>query len=158
MENKSSYQAIIDSPIGKLGICTSEDYLVGIDFLTKNTNLIPPKTKTAKQVISQLKIYFKDANFQFDLPIKLDVSEFQNNVLGEMQQIPVGNTRCYGDLAKNLKTIPRAIGNACRRNPIPIIIPCHRVVGKYNMGGFSGQTSGPKMKIKQWLLQHEIGN
>ena len=58
-------------------------------------------------------------------------------------------------LAKWLKSGPRAVGNACRANPIPIIIPCHRVVAQNHIGGYSGETQGRKLDIKKWLLQHE---
>ncbi|WP_235602990.1 methylated-DNA--[protein]-cysteine S-methyltransferase [Piscirickettsia litoralis] len=72
-----------------------------------------------------------------------------------MQEIPRGQTLTYGELAKKLQTGPRAIGAACRTNPIPVIIPCHRIVSKQGMGGFHGKTSGKFLTIKEWLLQHE---
>ena len=58
-------------------------------------------------------------------------------------------------LAKELKTGARAIGNACRKNPIPIVIPCHRVVAQHHIGGYAGQTEGEIVDIKKWLLNHE---
>ena len=63
--------------------------------------------------------------------------------------------RTYGELAKLLNTSAQAVGNACRENPIPIIIPCHRVVSRASLGGYCGKTSGSKIQIKTWLLQNE---
>lgn len=61
----------------------------------------------------------------------------------------------YGELAEKLASGPRAIAAACRTNPIPILIPCHRVVAKAGLGGYMGETEGEALSIKQWLLQHE---
>ena len=72
-----------------------------------------------------------------------------------MLQIPSGQTRTYGEVAQSIKSAPRAIGGACGANPVPIIIPCHRVVSKTGMGGFMGATEGDPLKIKAWLLAHE---
>jgi len=108
-----------------------------------------------RDVLSQLNSYFSDPQFQFDLPLQLNVTSFQKKVLAALRRIPVGTTRSYGDLAKQLNTSARAIGNACRANPVPIIIPCHRIVGQSSLGGYAGATAGQKMAIKIWLLQHE---
>ncbi|MDH5259570.1 MAG: MGMT family protein, partial [Gammaproteobacteria bacterium] len=72
-----------------------------------------------------------------------------------MRAIEAGKTLTYGDVAKLLDSSPRAVGNACRRNPIPLLIPCHRIVAKNGTGGFAGQKSGPVFDIKCWLLDHE---
>ena len=147
--------AIVESPVGFLQIITSGDHLIGIGF-SNAKNAIAPQCAIAKEVFSQLTHYFRNANFIFDLPIQLNVSEHQQRALSALQLIPCGDTRCYGDIAKELKSSARAIGNACRRNPIPIIIPCHRIIAKNGIGGFSGTTKGHMINIKQWLLNHEI--
>ena len=72
-----------------------------------------------------------------------------------MQKIPSGETKTYGELALELKTSARAIGQACRKNPISIVIPCHRVTAKNNLGGFAGKKSGRLLDIKKYLLMHE---
>ena len=87
--------------------------------------------------------------------MQLNVSPFQEKVLKQLLRIPYGETRTYGEIAKVLKTSPRAIGNACRRNPLSIIIPCHRVVAANGIGGYSGQTEGEQLAIKRRLLQLE---
>ena len=72
-----------------------------------------------------------------------------------MRRIPAGKTLSYGVLAKKLDTSARAVGNACRANPVPIIVPCHRVVASNGMGGFMGKRSGSPLDLKHWLLAHE---
>ena len=73
----------------------------------------------------------------------------------ELKNIPSGKVVSYGELAKRLGTSARAVGNACRKNPVPVVIPCHRVVSATGIGGYAGDTSGDLLKIKSWLLQHE---
>ncbi len=80
---------------------------------------------------------------------------FQRRVWRALQDIPPGQTRSYGELAARLGSGARAVGNACRRNPVPLIVPCHRVVGAHGPGGFSGQTGGAALQRKLWLLAHE---
>jgi methylated-DNA-[protein]-cysteine S-methyltransferase len=80
---------------------------------------------------------------------------FQQRVWQAMREIPLGETISYGALAKQLNSSARAVGNACRTNPIPIIIPCHRIVAKHGIGGFSGMIQGTRITMKEWLLRHE---
>ena len=82
-------------------------------------------------------------------------SPFQLRVWQALKEIPIGETLTYGNLAKKLETSARAIGNACRQNPIAIFIPCHRVFGLSSLGGYAGATSGDLFSIKKSLLQHE---
>ena len=72
-----------------------------------------------------------------------------------MRRIPIGQVVTYGELAKALDSSARAVAGACRANPIPILIPCHRVVAATGLGGYMGETGGEALAIKQWLLQHE---
>ena len=80
---------------------------------------------------------------------------FQKSVWHELTKIPIGQTRTYGEIANKLNSSARAVGNACRKNPIQIIIPCHRVVSAKGLGGYAGKTEGKQIKIKRWLLSHE---
>ena len=117
-----------------------------IDGLNKKTALIA-KTKV------ELEEYFKGLRTRFDIPIKLNGTEFQNMVWQEMLNIPYGRVLSYGELAKkvnNPKAV-RAIGNVCHNNKILIIIPCHRVVAKNSIGGFG---CGIEMKIKLLELEN----
>lgn len=82
---------------------------------------------------------------------------FQHRVWSAMREIPAGETRSYGSLAREVNSGARAVANACRHNPLPIVIPCHRVVARHGLGGFSGQTAGPAISRKVWMLRHEGG-
>lgn len=82
-------------------------------------------------------------------------TDFQKRVWAELLKIPPGQTVTYSDLAKKLNSHPRAIGQACRANPLPIQIPCHRVIGKNNLGGYFGQTQGKLLDKKKKLLASE---
>jgi methylated-DNA-[protein]-cysteine S-methyltransferase len=149
------YQAIIESPIGKLGILASDEYLYRIDFLPKEISIISPSTFAAEITCQQLTAYFHNPRWIFELPCELSVTPFQRRVLDEIYLIPVGETRSYSEIAKKSRTGPRAVGMVCRCNPIPIIIPCHRVTAKNQIGGYGGVTEGQPISMKQWLLDHE---
>ncbi|MCT4557033.1 MAG: methylated-DNA--[protein]-cysteine S-methyltransferase [Pelagimonas sp.] len=100
----------------------------------------------------QVEAYFAGDLTGFDLPLEVQGSEFQHAVCAAMSAIPFGETRTYGDLAKALSAPAQAIGQACGGNPIPLIIPCHRVVSATGLGGFSGE-GGVESKVQ--LLKHE---
>lgn len=85
----------------------------------------------------------------------LNGTAFQKRVWAELLNIPPGKTITYSELAKKLHTHPRAIGQACRANPLPVTIPCHRVVGKNSLGGYFGKTHGKMLTRKQELLASE---
>ena len=89
---------------------------------------------------------------------KLKGTDFQKRVWAELLKIPPGKTVTYSDLAKKLHSHPRAIGQACKANPLPITIPCHRVVGKNNLGGYFGKTRGKLLERKKALLALEQAN
>lgn len=104
------------------------------------------------EAAAQLVAYFDDPALGFDLPLKVEASEFQQRVCDAMLAIPLGETRTYGELSKDLGVPAQAIGQGCGGNPIPVIIPCHRVLGANGLGGFSG-LGGVETKV--WLLKHE---
>ncbi len=86
----------------------------------------------------------------------LSGTAFRQRVWQALAQIPIGESRTYGELARELRSAPRAIGGACGANPIALVIPCHRVVGtRGSLGGFMGVTEGGPIAIKRWLLTHE---
>ena len=150
-----TYNAIIKTPIGKLGIFTDNDYLCAIDFLDSATRIKKPDTPLATEVESQIKAYFANPSWRFTIPCKTAGTDFQNRVWKTLTKIDTGKTRTYGEVAKTIKSAPRAVGNACRRNPIPIIIPCHRVLAKTGVGGYDGDWENGKVSIKEYLLNHE---
>jgi len=109
----------------------------------------------ATSVKIQLEEYFLSASSGFSVDIYADGTEFQQSVWGVISSIKVGDTLTYSDVAKQLNSSPRAVGNACRANPVPIIVPCHRIVSKSGIGGFAGQREGDNIDVKYWLLEHE---
>ncbi len=148
-------QKVIDSPIGKLGIYCQDNQLIKIEFAADKIKDSASHDALFANIIKQLQHYFANPDYQFDLNFNIKGTEHQKKVWQALTKIPRGKAVTYGELAKRLKSSPRAIGGACRANPIPLIIPCHRVVAKKGLGGFAGDVSGRLIKIKYWLLQHE---
>jgi methylated-DNA-[protein]-cysteine S-methyltransferase len=151
-----SYSAKLRTPFAVLGVHVADDYLTGIDFLDLNHSEQSAATSFAKEVCAQLNAYLKDSKFRFDLPLDLIGTDYQKRIWQAMQKIPPGKFLSYGELAKKIDSGPRAVGNACGANPIPIIVPCHRVLAAHGkLGGFMKHTDGNPLIIKRWLLQHE---
>ncbi|MFK7755146.1 MAG: methylated-DNA--[protein]-cysteine S-methyltransferase [Sedimentitalea sp.] len=109
-------------------------------------------TELLKKAATQLTAYDQGNLQTFDLPLYVKGSPFQQAVCAAMQAIPFGDTCTYGDIAKQLGAMPQAVGGACGGNPIPVIIPCHRVMGAKGLTGFSG-AGGVETKVA--LLKHE---
>jgi methylated-DNA-[protein]-cysteine S-methyltransferase len=153
-------------PVGELVITASDAAITGIYFQTSRRG--PPPTHQAGWVEAggdgpaaillararqQLEEYFAHTRTAFDLPLEALGSAFEHRVWNALRQIPHGTTTSYGELAKSLgdKSASRAVGLANGKNPIPIIVPCHRVVGsKGELTGFGGG-----LDTKRWLLEHE---
>jgi methylated-DNA-[protein]-cysteine S-methyltransferase len=152
---RMDYQAKLKTPFGVLGIRCTDDALTGIEFLAPNAKPQPPRNTFVRKVCEQLSAYFADPDFHFDLPLQVGGTEHQNKVWQAMRAIPRGQVRTYGDLAAQLHSSPLAVGQACGANPIPIVIPCHRIVGKSDIGGFANHREGYLLDIKRWLLTHE---
>lgn len=160
----------ITTPAGKLRIHLDlEGNLTGIDFIgnfagktnqPKQSKFFTPAERASaanlpggKKVFNQLYEYFQGKRVKFDLPLKLEGTDFQQKVWRELLAIPYGKTRTYGEVARRLKRpqASRAVGAANRRNPIPIVIPCHRVIGANGkLTGFAGG-----LDRKQVLLSRE---
>jgi O-6-methylguanine DNA methyltransferase len=91
--------------------------------------------------------------FAFGLPLRPAGTTFQRRVWEQISAIPTGRTHTYGEVAKNLKNAPRAVGQACGANPYPIVVPCHRVVATSGgLGGFARERGGFLLDVKRWLL------
>lgn len=104
------------------------------------------------EAAAQLAAYAAGEREDFDLPMRVAGTAFQRDVCRVMSEIPFGYTRTYGEIGKELGVPAQAIGQACGGNPIPVIIPCHRVMGAKGLTGFSGR-GGVEMKVA--LLRHE---
>ena len=139
----------IDSPIGRLTVSATADAIVSIAW-TDDPHGEP--TAPLVEACRQLKGYFERRLTDFDLPLMPAGSPFERRVWQSMRQIPHGQTRSYGELAMEIGSAPRAIGRACGRNPIPIVIPCHRVLARNGIGGYSG---GAGLATKRHLLELE---
>ena len=156
MINKSNgFTAVIDTPPGRLAIRTTSGELTGIDYVETDVSLMKASDPLAKEVVRQLQLYFSDPAYRFDLPVSLEGTPHQLQVWQQLRGIKPGTTMTYGELAQQIDSGARAVGNSCRRNPVPIVIPCHRVVAASGIGGYGGQVNGPVLDRKQWLLRHE---
>ncbi len=150
-----NYQAILSTPFAKLGIRCSDEALLGLEFLPLGTASLAANNALSREVCAQLRAYLKDAATVFDLPLALLGTPHQNKVWHALLAIPRGETRSYGELAHALGSAAQAVGQACGANPIALIVPCHRVVGKNSLGGFMRHAEGQELDIKRWLLTHE---
>lgn len=151
----AQYAALIPAPFGILGLRTRGDRLTGIDFLPDALPLMPPDNAVAQRAATQLKAYFRDPTTIFDLPIEPDGTPYRQRVWQAVRSIGCGVIRTYGELAAMLHSAPRAVGQALGDNPLPIIVPCHRIVGRHGLGGFAHASNGYSIEIKRWLLRHE---
>ena len=151
-----AYEASIKTPFAHLGISCIDNRLAAIDFID-TAKEIGPVAGTAVYVCEQIRQYLDNpgAKYRFHISCLLQGTPFQQKVWRELENIPPGKVVSYGELAKKLGTSARAVGNACRNNPIPVVIPCHRVVSKTGIGGYAGDTGGELLRIKSWLLQYE---
>ncbi len=145
----------VNSPVGVLAIHFSGSAVCELRFIDRPLARCAPETAFMRQFKAQLQAYFSSADSIFTIPLLLRGSAFQQRVWTALQQIPAGEVRTYGQLAKQLHSSARAVGNACRHNPAPIVVPCHRVVSAQGLGGFCGRTDGPEVRRKHWLLKHE---
>ena len=113
------------------------------------------RSDVLKEGLNQLEAYFAGKLTKFDLPLAPAGSDFQQQVYRVMLDIPFGEVLTYGEVARKLDVPAQTIGQACASNPIPVIIPCHRIVGTGHLGGFSGM-GGVETKVQ--LLRHEGAN
>jgi methylated-DNA-[protein]-cysteine S-methyltransferase len=123
--------------------------------LPLSTPPIAAKNELARRAERQLEGYKKDPSTKFDLPVVIEGMVLQKAVWQAMCAIPLGKTRTYGDLARELGADPRDIGQCCGDNRLPLVIPCHRIVAADGIGGFAHATSGYLLEAKRWLLMHE---
>jgi len=153
-----AFQACLRAPFATLGITATDTHLTGIRYLAPSTVARAPKRNTiAHLACVQIQSYLEDPAFVFDLPLKLSGTRHRLAVWEAMQRIPPGATRTYGELARDLGSSARAVGGACGANPVPLVVPCHRVIAAGRaIGGFMGEKrEGFELAIKRWLLEHE---
>ena len=131
-------QLSLHSPVGDLSVTEEEGKIISLDW-----GWVPSEwqrtTPLLERAVDQLNRYFDGEIGDFDLPLDPPGTEFQKKVWAEISKIPFGYLRTYGDLAKTIGSGAQAVGTACGKNPIPIIVPCHRIIAAGNgIGGYSG--------------------
>lgn len=147
------YKKIIETPIGKIYIAEENNKIIEINLESKRNNYEIKNTKVLSLAEKQLLEYFEGKRKKFDLPLKLKGTPFQEKVWNELLKIPYGETRTYGEIAKNIENpkAARAVGMVNHNNPISIVVPCHRVIGVNNkLVGY-----GLGIDKKQYLLELE---
>jgi methylated-DNA-[protein]-cysteine S-methyltransferase len=148
---------IYKSPIGNLQIEDDGNNITSIEFITNSDERgLENTAKNVTKLFEQLDEYFSGKRRGFSISYNLDGTDFQKRVWKALEQIPYGETKSYKDIATAIgnRRASRAVGTACKKNPLPIIIPCHRVIG--SDGSLTGFGGG--LNMKSWLLEHENNN
>lgn len=156
------------TPFAVLGIVTDGKAVTSVRYLPRNTMPIAPQDRVAERACREIERYLVDPDYLFTVPYRLDGTPFQCRVWREIEKLReklrenhrVKNcsikTITYGDMAQRLRSGPRAVGGACGANPIPLIVPCHRVLAAGGgLGGFMGGKDPFPLSVKRWLLRHE---
>ncbi len=141
------------SPVGALCITEQDGAITRLDW---GGAPVGSETPMLAQARAQLDAYFAGRRETFELPLRVEGAPFLSAVCEAMRAIPFGETRTYGEIAANLGASAQAVGNACGANPIPILIPCHRVLGAGSLGGYSG-AGGIETKVALLRLEGAAG-
>lgn len=149
------FDAVMRAPFGVVGVGTADECLTELVFLPPQTKLAKPHGALAREACRQITAFAAEPGFMFDLPLAERGTNFQRRVWAEIAAIPRGCTRGYGDIARDLGSAARAVGQACGANYFPLVIPCHRVVAATGIGGFAHHEGGFHLQVKRWLLTHE---
>jgi methylated-DNA-[protein]-cysteine S-methyltransferase len=156
MNDLLRFDAVVAAPFGGIGVRTADGEVIETVYLPASMKAQPPRGVLAREVVRQIRAYLRDPAHKFDLPLAARGSEFQQRVWKAITTIPCGQTVSYGDIARHIRSGPRAVGGACGANWFSLIIPCHRVLAANGIGGFGDSGEGGfHMNIKRWLLEHE---
>ncbi len=153
----SHFSAIVCAPFGAIGIRTAMNQVQELVYLPASFQEQAAQEPFSALVVQQIETYFINPNVHFNLPLVNIGTPFQNRVWQAISAIPCGEVRTYGQIAKQIQSAPRAVGQACGANWFPLIIPCHRVTASRELGGFSNHddADGFHVGVKRWLLAHE---
>ena len=151
------FDVIIEFPRMKVAVATRGERVCEIRYLPPSAQAKGPNSPLGEKAARQLERYREDPDARFDLPLLVEGTPFQRRLWDALCEIPRGRTLTYGELARRLGGEPRAVGQACGDNRLPIVIPCHRVVAANGIGGFAHATEGYLLEAKRWLLAHECG-
>jgi methylated-DNA-[protein]-cysteine S-methyltransferase len=154
------FDAVVPTPFGAVGIRTEglgteDECIAEILYLPPGVPEVPPKNRLAREACAQVHRYLDDPSQAFALPLKPVGTRYQRRVWDKIAEIPSGRVRSYGEVAQDIRSGPRAVGQACGANHFPLAIPCHRVVASGGIGGFARNDGGFHIAIKRWLLAHE---
>ena len=154
------FHAVMHTPFGAIGfrtegVGTDDECIAEILYLPDAAPEVSPKNRLAGEACAQVRRYLHDPVRQFALPLKPLGTRFQRRVWEKISGIPAGRVRSYGEVAKDIRSGPRAVGQACGANYFPLAIPCHRVIATGGIGGFARNDEGFHIAIKRWLLAHE---
>jgi methylated-DNA-[protein]-cysteine S-methyltransferase len=151
-----AYAAKVRMPFAVLGLRTNASVLTSLHYLPRTEHVAAPTDRVAERAARELERWLDDPGFRFTVALSPAGTPFRQRVWSALTAIPRGQSWTYGDVARVVKSAPRAVGQACGDNPIPLIIPCHRVVAADgSLGGFMHATDGDPIAIKRWLLAHE---
>tara|TARA_R110002167_G_scaffold228549_6_gene433624 strand:+ start:338 stop:784 length:447 start_codon:yes stop_codon:yes gene_type:complete len=142
-------QLSMHTPVGDLTVSEDDGHIVAIDWGWGRDQLATPLLERARE---QIEAYFDGGLRQFDLPLAPCGTTFQRQVWQQMCAIPFGGTLTYGEIAQNIGGSARSVGTACGANPIPVVIPCHRVLAANGLGGYSGD-GGVETKVALLRLE-----
>jgi methylated-DNA-[protein]-cysteine S-methyltransferase len=150
----ADFDAMVPAPFGALGVRVQAGAVREVVFLRGAAARVP-QDPLAARAVRQLGAYLGDPRVAFELPLALEGTPFRRRVWDAIRAIPPGATRTYGQIAAELGSSARAVGQACGDNPLPLLIPCHRVVAADGPGGFAHSGAGFHRTVKLWLLAHE---
>ena len=161
----SEPSAIYSTSLFQLNLFCSEKTIDRIELALASQTLsqsskpvLLKREPLAQKWLETMEKWEKDPATIWQLPLAHRGTIFQRKVYQYIQKIPIGQTQSYSDITNQLNSGPRAVANACARNPFLIIVPCHRVTGKNDLGGFNHQKTGGMIEIKKWMLTHEKCN
>lgn len=149
------FTAIVPAPFGAMGIRTEQGVLLELTYLPPQYETKAPSDVLNKEVARQVKAYLADPDFEFELPLSATGTDHQRKVWDVINAIPRGEVLTYAQVARRIGSAPRAVGQACGANWVPLVIPCHRVTATVGIGGFAHHDGGFHQNVKRWLLQHE---
>lgn len=154
----AGFSAVIAAPFGAIGIRSEQDRVRELVYLPSSFAPRAAVDQVSERAAKQIVRYLHDPDFQFDLPLMTIGTDFQNRVWQTIASIPRGHVLTYGDIARRVRSAPRAVGQACGANWFPLVIPCHRVTAAGGLGGFanSDDEAGFQIGVKRWLLAHEM--
>ncbi len=144
------------TPFAVLGIVTDGEAVTSLRYLPCSTAQSAPRDCVAERACREVERYLADPDYLFTVPYRLDGTPFQRRVWREIEKLFPIKTITYGGLARRIGSAARPVGGACGMNPVPLFVPCHRVLAAAGgLGGFMGGKDDFPLSVKRWLLRHE---